>query len=209
MANDPKQPGKLERPFSPFEDKNPELNTVEFDADSTSEWEKLKRIAHASYPEKLISSKQDGLNPKQRLVAFAHVLNWTNAKIAKESGLKVDTVGKWLRDVRIINFADAIRYNRGEKDIKDFYRANLFKAARLLVDTMDNEAIAIQLRFKAALEIMEMGKDKEKGNGNGDAPSSATLKSVLASMQKGSTIQVQEKESENVDERSTDKVTSN
>jgi hypothetical protein len=176
---------------SPFEDQSPDSQGDSI-VDTTTEWEKLKRNAHESYPSKLVNQATDGLNPKQRLAAYAYVLNWSTSKIAKESGLKEGTIKKWLKDPRVSSFIDAVRYQRGEKPVEEYYKAQAFSAARMLVDAMNNEGLSIQVRLKAAQTITERGIGKVQ-----DVPTSndkpATLKDILKQLQIGtSQVQIEE-----------------
>lgn len=70
-----------------------EKRSAKVDASLDDEWQALKRAAMAEFPE---GAKILGLTPKQRLVAIATCLGWTQVKISKASGINRTTINKWL-----------------------------------------------------------------------------------------------------------------
>jgi len=191
MVEDPKSiPSKK---YSVYEDDNSDLETTSSKSKEKTEWEKLKEDIKTEFPEKMVNFISDGMSPKQRLVAFAHVKGWINAKISKEGKVIPSTVGRWLKDAKVQAFINAIEFHLGKKDVKEYYKQNAFVAAKLLVDTMNDTSLGIQLRVKAAQTVLEKSKEGEDAP-DGDADKPITMKDIFSQLQK-TKVDIEEEES--------------
>lgn len=157
------------------------------------EWEHLRRIAIAEFPE---GADQFGLSPKNRLVAIAHCLGWANAKIAKASKLNPSTVSRWLSkrpDIKL--FINEFQMRRGETDVvKDKFSALEYKATKCveaILDDKDDSVAMKRLKSDVSKWVFERtrGKPSQPIEHKGEA-----VKQMLETMRKVGEFSLSEEE---------------
>lgn len=140
------------------------------DKELKDEWQHLKRVAMAQFPE---GSRILGLSPKNRLVAVATCLGWSTRKIAQASGMHHSTIGEWIRrpDIKLFIEEFNLRNGAGNRDILKEKLSELeYKAISCIEDIMadkDSSDGAKRLKLDASKWVFAVTRDKTEDSAAG------------------------------------------
>lgn len=172
----------------------------EIDKELADDWQHLRRIAITKFPE---GAALLGLTPKNRLVAIAHCLGWSVAKISKASRISESTVRRWIDkrpDIRV--FIDEFNLRTGDKDIvKEKFSTLEYKAVQcieaILSDKDDTDAVK-RLKLDAAKWVFERSRGKPNQPVEHDA---ASLRQMIEALGKAQVKLTPEEEAELFDDK--------
>lgn len=131
-------------------------------SDLQDEWEYLRSIARAEFPEGRFVA---GLSPNNRLVAIAHCLGWTTNRIHKASGLARRTIDKYLvrPDVKLFMKEFNMRRGADGQDVMTKFTELEYKGVkcveRILDDLSDDIAVK-RLQLDANKWVFERNRGK-------------------------------------------------
>lgn len=136
------------------------------DKETEDDWQYLKRIAMTKFPE---GSQILGLTAKNRLVAVAKCLGWTNDKISKAAKINISTVKRWVSsrpDVKLFMDEFNLRNAAEGKDIvKEKFSTLEYKAVQcidaILSDKSKSEAAA-RLKLDASKWVFDRTRGAAK-----------------------------------------------
>lgn len=139
-----------------------EARSIEADRALEDQWNGLKRTAMAEFPE---GARILGLTAKNRLVAIAAALGWSQNKIAKASGINQGTVCRWLKDRPDIKlFIDEFNMRAGKSDVVKKKLSALEYKAMQCIETILNDKEASEgmrrLQLDASKWVFNLTRDK-------------------------------------------------
>jgi len=149
----------LEATYGDDEESEQTLGNSKEDQD---DWEQLRGIAKVQFPEGI---EHTSLSPKNRLVAIATCLGWTQDKISKASGLSMRTVSRWLTRSDIKVFMDEFNMKRGNDgaDVMTKFTELEYKAVTCvngILSNKNNSDSAQRLKLDAAKWVFERKRGK-------------------------------------------------
>lgn len=121
-------------------------------AEMETVWEDLRRHAIAAFPE---GRAHRNLSGPQKLVAIAHCLGWTQAKIAAASGIHEDTVARWLRRPDLQIFINEFQIRTGETDPQKLLDEGSYLGLKFGISLMKDPVADARLKLDAAKWLVE------------------------------------------------------
>lgn len=139
-------------------------NTKANSTSNQTDWEYLRSVAKAEFPE---GKNISGLSPDNRLVAIASCLGWSVLRINKASGKSRTTIDKWLARPDIKLFMNEFNMKRGENgvDVMQKFSALEYMAVkcveRILSDP-DNSDSTRRLQLDASKWAFDRNRGKSE-----------------------------------------------
>ena len=148
-------------------EKNPDKATYE----ETGEWQELRKYTVLHFPE---ATDHDELSANQVLCAVANACGWSNAKIAKESGISEATVSRWLKNENVKYLINEFRLKEGDKEPAELVVSNKYRGLKLMehvlslppaIDNMD--LLKLQMDLAKFLSKKDVGDADQNINVKG------------------------------------------
>lgn len=150
------QQAELDAAYVPREDdeKDPRNKDV------SSEWEELISLAKVYFPE---GKDHFTLTAKNRLVAIASALGWSERKISEHGGISRSTVSKWLKRSDVKVFIEEFQFKKGDKDVMEKFGELESKGVRFvnsLLESRDDSEGIKRLKLDATKWVFERSRGK-------------------------------------------------
>lgn len=147
---------ELDAAYAPKEDeeKDPRNKPI------STEWEELISLAKVYFPE---GKDHFTLTAKNRLVAIAHALGWSERKIAENGGISRSTVSKWLKRSDVKVFIEEFQFKRGDKDVMEKFGELESKGVRFvnaLLESRDESEGIKRLKLEATKWVFDRSRGK-------------------------------------------------
>jgi hypothetical protein len=118
----------------------------------THEWNDLQECFSILHPRDN-TIKDNGLTRRQKLVAYAMSLGWPQSKVAEQTNIHRNTIGRWLKDDNFNKFLKACDYVNGVAKANEFIKDRIIVITKVIDELATNPSVENTVRLQAAKTI--------------------------------------------------------